>query len=356
MFDSVDALMRSAVADGAFPGCALAIGLRERSLLTACYGRLGSPDSPAVTPETRYDLASLTKIVAPTMLALRALEDGKLALADTLSQFFDAPADKRDITIFNLMTHTSGMEPSFLLEENALDPRDALRAILARKLLYPVGKRAEYSCMGYITLGKILEKCYGLPLDEAAKRYVFAPLGMTATGYLPSGDNIAPTEIDAATGEPWQGIVHDENARFQNGVSANAGVFSNIMDLSRFAGMLACGGRCDGTTFLARDTLRLAASDHTPGMPLARGLGFELAARGVTFFGDLWPREGFGHTGFTGTSMAIDPRSGLYAVLLSNRVYPTRENMKLTRVRKLLHNLIYATYQRECCDEKESNV
>lgn len=335
------------------PGYALAVGLRERVLHAECHGRLGAPGSPPVTAETRYDLASLTKIIAPTMLALRALEDGRLALTDTLAQFFDAPADKRDVTVFHLMTHTAGMEPSFLLEEKAVDPRDALRAILARKLAAPVGKRVEYSCMGYITLGKVLEQVYGLPLDEAAKRFVFAPLGMARTSYLPAGDNIAPTEIDATTGEPWQGVVHDENARFLNGVSANAGVFSDLNDCARFASMLACGGRLDGRAFLARDTLRLATSDHTAGMQLARGLGFQLAARGVTFFGDLWPRDGFGHTGFTGTSVAVEPRGGLFVVLLTNRVYPTRENDKLMRVRRLLHNLIYAGYQRECDDGGE---
>lgn len=348
MFDHSVELLHRAVADGACPGYALCVGAGDDVLRTEVYGRLAGPDSPAVTLDTRYDMASLSKVLGATQLTWLALENGLLTLQDTVGAFFpDAPADKRDLTVFQLVTHQSGMEPSFRLDLLGVAPEESLRAILAHPLLCPPGTAVHYSCMGFITLGKMLEKAYGLPLDEAGRRYVFGPLGMTHTDWRPEGGNIAPTEVDAATGKPWQGVVHDENARFQGGVSANAGVFSCIGDMSRFARMLACGGTLEGRRYLCAETLRLAVRNQTAGLNEARGLGVELNALGGCFMGDLWPRAGFGHTGFTGTSLAVDPESGLFCVLLANRVWPTRENLKLMRVRRLLHNSLVTEYRKQ---------
>ncbi|MBQ7825857.1 MAG: beta-lactamase family protein, partial [Clostridia bacterium] len=296
-----------------------------------------------VNAETRFDMASLSKIIGPTMLVLRAIEDGDLTLYDRLDRFFpDCPEDKKNITIRHLMTHTAGFAPVFWLSEVAKSPEDALRAILERPLDTPVGAEVHYSCMGYITLGKLLERLYGQPLDVLARERVFEPLGMHNTCYCPSGDNIAATEVDKETGVAWQGIVHDENARFLRGVSANAGVFSDIDDMIAFAGMLACGGG----GYLSPATLEAATRCHAETADVRRGLGFHLAGTPENYMGDLFPPCSFGHTGFTGTSLAVDPTTGFFVVLLSNRVHPTRENLRLMRFRRAMHNALYAEHAR----------
>jgi CubicO group peptidase (beta-lactamase class C family) len=197
--------------------------------------------------------------------------------------------------------------------------------------------------MGYILLGFILEKVYGKPLDKLAKEFVFAPLGMNHTGYCPTGGNIAATEINAATGLPLTGTVHDENARFMKGVSANAGLFSDAGDVMRFAAMLSSGG----TPLINPATLRLAIKDRTPGHDIHRGLGFHISGGPGSFMGDLFPAASFGHTGFTGTSLAVDPETGLYAVLLTNAVHPKRGNPAAQRFRRLFHNRVFAAAFRD---------
>ncbi|MDO4741295.1 MAG: serine hydrolase domain-containing protein, partial [Eubacteriales bacterium] len=294
---------------------------------------------PAVDRQTRYDMASLTKILSPTMLALRALEQGELTLYDTVGMYFpEAPEDKRGITIRQLMTHSAGFTPSYYLSEEADEPERALAALLAHPLEYAPGTDVRYSCMGYILLGKLLEKLCGQSLDVLAEERVFAPLGMRHTGYCPQGENIAATEVCPQTGRAWQGVVHDENARFLRGVSANAGVFSCIDDMITFASMLARGGE----GFLSPAVLEKAVQCHARTDDVRRGLGFHLAGTPLNFMGDLFPESSFGHTGFTGTSLAVDPETGFYLILLSNRVHPTRENNRLMRFRRVLHNAAYA--------------
>jgi len=166
---------------------------------------------------------------------------------------------------------------------------------------------------------------------------------MMHTGYLPSGDNIAATEVDSSTGKAWQGIVHDENARFLRGVSANAGIFSCIDDMILFAQMLANGG--DG--YLSPAMFAKSICCHAENGDIRRGLGFHLAGTPFNYMGDLFPECSFGHTGFTGTSLAVDPTTGFYLILLSNRVHPTRENLKLMRFRRTLHNAMYASFSLE---------
>ncbi len=338
-FSRVRALLDEGFADGAFPSGALSVGMGADVVVTHTWG-------PA-TPHTLYDIASLSKVVSTTMIALRFIEEGRIRLYDTLERFFDAPPDKKDITILHLMTHTSGIPAHYYLSEEAESPTGAARAILAHPLEQAPGAGPIYSCMGYILLGKILEQTGGAPLNELAQREVFDPLGMTHTTYRPTGD-IAPTERDAATGELLCGVVHDENARFLNGISGNAGVFSDLADMTRFVQMLARGGRlADGTQYLAPATLRAALVNRTPGPGHEfRGLGFNLAGSPSNFLADLMSPSAYGHTGFTGTSIALDPETGLNVVLLTNRVCPTRANAKLIRLRNLVHNAAAAEASR----------
>lgn len=339
----LDALLAEGLRDGCYPGAVAACGCGDTVFAISHVGKI-SENGPEVNTDTRYDMASLSKIIGPTMLALRAIEEGRLTLWDKLERFFpDCPEDKKGITIRHLMTHTAGFAPAFWLSEVAESPEDALRVILSRPLDTPVGAEVHYSCMGYITLGKVLETVYGQPLNILARERVFEPLGMTSTCYCPEDkENIAATEVDKETGIAWQGIVHDENARFLRGVSANAGVFSNIHDMIRLAQMLAKGG--DG--FLSAATVKKAIACQEQSADARRGLGFHLAGTPENFMGDLLPADSFGHTGFTGTSLAIDPHTGFFVILLANRVHPTRENFNLFRFRRRMHNVLYAEYTR----------
>ena len=336
----LDSLLEKGLEQGCYPGAVAACGCRGQVCAISCTGKI-SQDGPMTDRHTRYDMASLSKVLGPTMIALRAVEEGDLTLYDTLGMYFEnAPKDKRDITVKQLMTHSAGFEPAFWLSDEAETPEDALAALMAHPLAYAPGTDVRYSCMGYITLGKLLERLYGQPLGRLAEEKVFAPLGMTHTGYCPDGGNIAATEVDRETGIAWQGIVHDENARFLRGVSANAGVFSDIDDMIAFAQMLACGGR----GYLSPATIETAIRCHAETADVRRGLGFHLAGTPQNYMGDLFPAASFGHTGFTGTSLAVDPESGFWVVLLSNRVHPTRENLHLMRFRRMMHNVLYAAH------------
>ena len=334
-FAQVDQLIRQGLEQGAYPSAALAIGIGSSIYLKKTYGNCRET--------TLFDMASLSKILGPTMIAFRFLEDGLLRLYDTVEFFFpEAPEDKKNITILQLMTHTSGIADHFFLSDYTDDPAEAARVILGRPLAQSPDSDPVYSCMGYILLGKILEKIGGLPLDQLAQKYVFEPLDMTHTGYHPTGD-CAPTEQDPQTGKLLQGIVHDENARFLKGISANAGVFSDINDMITFAKMLSL----KGNGYLSPAMLETALRNRTPNSKGEyRGLGFNLAGSPKNFLGDLMSPLAYGHTGVTGTSLALDPSTGLWMVLLTNRVCPTRNNLKLIRIRALAHNAAAAEASR----------
>lgn len=334
-FAKTAALVQQGLEQGAYPSACLSVGIGPRVLCRRAFGH--------VTGHTLYDMASVSKILGATMIALRWLEEGKLRLYDRVGAFLDAPADKADITILQLMTHTSGIPDHFLLQEECGSPEEVTQAILRHPLVQRPGGVPIYSCMGYILLGKILERIGGEPLDRLAQSWVFDPLDLKHTTYRPTGD-VAPTEWDAETKALLCGVVHDENARFQHGISANAGIFSDLEDMTRFTQMLACGGKLpDGRAYLSPATMRAALLNRTPGPDHEfRGLGFHLAGSPANFLGDLMSPRAYGHTGFTGTSFAVDPETGLFVVLLTNRVCPTRENLRLIRLRSLIHNVAAA--------------
>ena len=322
-------------AGGCFPAAAAALGVKDQVLARAFTGEAPVPGGQPVDERVRWDMASLSKVMGPTMIALRAIADGTLGLSETVADFFPgAPEDKRGITVEMLMTHTGGFVPDFWLDQQISDPRDAAECILRYPLREKPGVRPIYSCMGYILFARMLEKRFGRPLDELARERVFEPLGMTETGYCPPpGALCAATEVDKATGRPWIGVVHDENARFLRGVSGNAGVFMPLRDGVRFAAMCAkLGG-----DYLPREVMLEAIRNHTPGGEQHRGLGFHLAGTPDCFFSSAVPDRCFGHTGFTGTSLVVEPESGFWVLLLSNRVYPTRESSALFPFRRALH-------------------
>lgn len=345
MFENVISALEKAVADGVCPSAALAIGTKDQLLTEVCFGVRDYDDPVPVGVNTLYDMASLTKIVGTTMVAFRFIEEGIIRLDDVIDTFYPGTlADKREITIRQLMTHSSGIPAHFYVSCEAATSAQAAEAVLAHPLAYRTGTEVEYSCMGYILLARILEKLGGKPIDQLAKELVFDPLGMKNTTYSVQTDDVASTEFDETAGKCLKGIVHDENARFLKGVSGNAGIFSDLKDMERFSRMLLNRGVLDGRRFLTEAMLDTALKNYTPGCSENRGIGFKLGPGG--FMGDLTSDSAYGHTGFTGTSMVIDPERELYVVLLANRVHPTRANTKFIRFRGLLHNMIFAEWSR----------
>lgn len=334
-------ILQKGLEDGAYPCYAAAVGDADGVQFCAFDGdRALFPEKLPMTEDTLFDMASLSKLIGTTMAALRMIEDGKLALYDTVSQYFENCFDKGETTILELMTHTSGLPAHIPLWELGIDPKDAADAILQTPFDYTPGTKTVYSCMGFIVLAKILEKIEGEPLDRIVKRYVFDPLGMAHSTYCPPADAIcAATERDPATGEYICGVVHDENARFLGGVSGNAGVFCTLGDTVKFATMLAKRGE----GFLAPRLFELAVHDFTPECSESRGLGFQLKGWKYYPAGDLIAHGSYGHTGFTGTSLYVDSKTGRYAVLLTNRVHFGRANGKLMPIRRRWHNIVFLT-------------
>lgn len=342
-FSLADQVVKKALEREAFTAACVLAGRNERVLFRRAYGRLSIEENAGLCNEqTRFDLASVTKPLVTGMLSLRAMESGKLCLWDRLGSFIDAPPDKQEITVAQILTHTAGFPPGLHLWQKARDPEQSTELILSAPLDARPGARVRYSCTGYILLGQLLECLYGLPLDELAMQEIFWPLKMKNTSYLPAGGNIAATEMQDE-GCCLTGAVHDENARFLGGVSGNAGVFSTMDDLALFVQMLAAEGELpDGSRYLCPATVRLSMRNHTPGMEQGRGLGFYLPGYDNGYTGDLFPKETIGHTGFTGVSFSLDPTTGIYLIFLTNRVCPSRESVEIYRTRRLLHNAVYA--------------
>ena len=345
MFESALSILHRAVEQGVIPSAAVAIGRREGTYTTAVFGnREVYPTPVPADVNSLYDMASLTKTMATAMVALRMAQAGEISLYDTIGDYLNAPADKHGITLLQLLTHNSGMPAHVMLRDRCTASAEALELLLALPLEKPTGADVIYSCLGYIVLGKILEQVGGAPLDVLARRMVFEPLGMRATGFCPGDGNVAATEFDATCGCYIKGEVHDENARFLGGVSGNAGLFSTVGDCASFATMLACGGSLHGQAFLSPAVFTRAISNHTPGIEESRGIGFSLADGRPLSCGEFFSRGSFGHTGFTGTSIWVDRQSGLWVVLLSNAVHFGRDKDAFLRVRRMFHNAVAAQF------------
>lgn len=319
-------LINNGLTDGAYSCYAVAVGKGREVLLKSVGGfRAIEPERLPMTEDTLFDMASLSKLMGTTMATLKLVENGKISFTNKLGDYFDNCYGKENITIFDLMTHTSGIKAHFPLWLRGITPDMAAETVLRENLGYQTSSDVVYSCMGYILLAKILEKIENEPLDKIVNRLVFAPLGMNNTCYCPKNKPCAATERDADTGEIICGVVHDENARFLGGVSGNAGVFSDLDDCIKFATMVAEKGK----GFIDERLFDYAVTDFTPTLSERRGIGFQ----------HVYNR--YGHTGFTGTSIYVDKNSDLYGILLTNRVHPTRDNDKLMTIRPKFHKLVF---------------
>ncbi len=331
----VDRLLEGFVAQKAFPGGVLAVGKDGALVHVQPLGRLSyDADAAAVKPDTLYDLASLTKVVVTTTMAMILVDEDKLDITKPVSSFlpkFSGGAKDR-VTVFHLLTHSSGLDAVAPLYKEIQGKDAYLERLQALPLGYEPGARSVYSDLGEILLGEILERVAGESLDAFARRRIFAPLGMRDTGFKPPEtlrERIAPTERDPWRGRLLRGEVHDENAFALGGVAAHAGLFGTAPDLARFAQMLLNGGVYDHHRIVSRETLeRFTRRAGIPGS--SRAFGWDTPAPGSSAGTLLSPRA-FGHTGFTGTSLWIDPDRQLFVILLTNRVHPSRDNDTLPK-------------------------
>ncbi len=351
----LDSIVQVALAEGAAPGAALIVGRHGRIVHNRAYGRIaGDANAAAVTDSTRYDMASLTKVIATTTAAMIMEERGLLDIDKPVSYYlpeFDAP-DKAAITVRNLLSHNSGFRSGAPLWRESRTDRAFLAAMNERPLAYTPGDSSVYSDWNLIITGVIIERLAGKPLDVFLQENVWGPLGMRETGFNPLAlgpmppdsdctaalrDNhpllplIAVTEMDTVYRRRMiHGIVHDENACALGGVAGHAGLFSSARDLATFAQMMLNGGEYNGVRILRASTI---ARWTAPQTRWARALGWQSPSPGASAGRYFSPRS-FGHTGFTGTSIWMDPERGVFVVLLTNRVHPTRANMRHEPLRR----------------------
>ena len=344
--DSIDAVLRAGLASRAFPGAVAIVGDRRGILAERGVGRIDwRDDAPAADGRTIWDLASLTKVVGTTTALAQLIERGAVDLHAPVQRYvpdWRGPMQER-VLVWHLLTHTSGL-PSFRPYDRQTQNPDSLeRLLFATTLERAPGDSMVYSDIGAFMMGEIIERVSGMRLDQYLEANVFRPLRMRETTFNPPvalWPRVAPTEIDSLRGGLVRGKVHDERAYYLGGVAAHAGLFSTAEDLARFATMLLHGGTLDGVRILNGATLRRFTAFADSGRH-NRALGWQKAS--APWAAALMSRHAFGHTGFTGTSIAVDPELDIYIILLSNRVNPTRNNPRIGEVRARLANAVAGT-------------
>jgi uncharacterized protein YbbC (DUF1343 family)/CubicO group peptidase (beta-lactamase class C family) len=329
--------VQAAIGRRDLPGAVVLIGRGDEIVYHQAFGdRAVQPAREPMTEDTIFDIASLTKVVATTTSVMQLVEQGRVRLGDPVAAFIPefGKYGKGAITIRHLMTHTSGLRPDLELSVEFSGADEAIRRASEEVPVAPAGERFIYSDINYFLLGEIVGRVSGERLDRYASAHVFGPLGMTDTMFLPPASlkaRIAPTERCDPLAWPCarpdapflRGVVHDPTSRRMGGVAGHAGVFSTAADLSKFCRMLLNGGVLNGVRILsAAAVAKMTAPATPPGMPDVRGLGWDIDSIYSANRGELFPPGSYGHTGFTGTSLWLDPSSRSYVVFLSNRVHP----------------------------------
>lgn len=355
---AVTTFLDSAITAGAAPGCVLGVSVAGNRFIYAT-GRLGAGEAARVEPTTVYDLASLTKVVALSTAVMFAVDDGRLDLDAPVRRYVPAFTghDKERTTVRMLLAHAGGMPAWRPLFRESRTRAEAFALADSTPLAAAPGAAEVYSDLGSIVLTQAVEAVYHERLDSLVQRRIFQPLGMTSVRFLPPmglHERIAPTELDPWRGRVLRGEVHDENAAGLDGVSGHAGLFGSAPDLLTFAEWLLeqadrrSDGQAGGSIHVtARPAVRLSVlhefirrQDLVPGS--SRALGWDTPTPGSSA-GALLSTTSFGHTGFTGTSLWIDPEHQLAVVLLSNRVNPSRDNPRWAPVRAAITDLVMTT-------------
>jgi CubicO group peptidase (beta-lactamase class C family) len=339
---TLDSIMRAGITGGAAPGGVLAVARYGRVVYLKGFGKQDTTAAGIPVDEnTMYDMASLTKVIATTTAAMMLEEQGKIDLDRTVASYlpeFNAP-DKAGITLRMIVTHRGGLEAFAALYKDFRGREQYLQQINQRPLKSVPGTEMVYSDWDMVLMQLIIERVTGEPLDKFVSEKIFTPLGMTSTMYVPDSakffSRIAPTELDTATGGLMRGLVHgkvhDENAYALGGVAGHAGLFSTAHDLTIFCQMLLNGGTYNGVRIVKPETVARWTAVQGPGS--SRALGWDTPTRNSSS-GHYFSSRSFGHTGFTGTSIWVDPERSLFVILLTNRVYPTRANNKQVPLRR----------------------
>ncbi len=322
---TIDAIVTQGLGDHTMPGCVVLVARRGKIVLLKAYGdRQVQPRRVAMTADTLFDLASLTKPVATATCVMLLRDQGKLRLDRPVAEYVPdfAQADKGAITVEQLLTHQGGLVADNSLADYAGGPEQAWRRIMAMRLKGEPGKTFVYSDMGFIVLGEVVRRVSGKTLDVLMRERVFAPLGMGDTGFLPGEPlrrRAAPTE--RRDGHWMQGEVHDPRAFALGGVAGHAGLFSTAADLAVYAQMLLEGGQYRSVRVLSKEAVAEMTRPRRTSAGL-RGLGWDVRSSYSSNRSPAYSPQSFGHGGFTGTSLWVDPKRELIVIFLSNRLHP----------------------------------
>jgi CubicO group peptidase (beta-lactamase class C family) len=346
VFAETDNLIEEAIIDSAFPGAVLLVSKDGETIHEKAYGRFTyEPTSPKVSINSIFDLASVSKVVGTTTAAMMLIDKGDLKLDDKVIEYLPEFNNngKENITIRNLLVHNSGLAPFKKYYDIYSTAEEVINDIMNLTPEQEPGSKYVYSDLGMITLQKVIEKISGTSLDKFLDENLFTPLGMNSTMYNPPlelKNNCIPTELD----DFWrmrqlQGEVHDERAYMLNGVAGHAGLFSTASDLAKFLQMILKKGTYQDKQIIKPGTVDLFIKKQS--QQSSRGLGWDTKSPEGSSSGQYFDLTSYGHTGYTGTSVWTDPTKNLFVILLTNRVYPTRNNNKISKVRPLIHDAIY---------------
>jgi uncharacterized protein YbbC (DUF1343 family)/CubicO group peptidase (beta-lactamase class C family) len=357
----LDALIEQSIREDKIPGAVVLAGHNGRVIYRKAYGsRSLLPTREPMTLDTIFDIASLTKIVATTSAMMKLVERGLVRIDDPVTAYLPefqngslqstGQNSGSPITVRDLMTHFSGEPPDLVLEPAWSGYETGIRKALTGKTTGPPGTKFVYSDINFILLGEIVHRVSGMSENEYVNQILFQPLGMSDTAYLPPvalKPRIAPTEMQP-DGTILRGVVHDPTARYMGGVAGHAGVFSTADDLAKFCQMILDGGRsANGEGLFSPATIAKFTSPATPpNQPVVRGLGWDIQSPYSGVRGDLFPTGSFGHTGFTGTSIWIDPSSQTYVVILANSVHP-HQRKAITPLRGKVATIVAASVSYE---------
>lgn len=344
-FTPLDAVVEKAIEDGVFPGASLAVLYKGRIVFHKAFGRQTyERRSTPVDTTTMYDVASLTKAVATTSIAMQLWERDSLNIDLPVARYMPAfgKNGKSEVTIRQLMLHTSGLRAHTFFYKTCRTPDEVLGAICSDTLLSAPGRTMTYSDLGFIVLGRIIETITGNSLAVNFHSRFSLPLAMSSTLFNPAPSllaAVAPTERDTT----WhftnkRPLVNDQNAALLGGIAGHAGLFSTTGDLLKFTSMMMKEGSLGNRQFFKPSTVHIFTSRTGNA---SRALGWDLRSpEGSSSAGECFSAKSWGHLGYTGTSIWVDPEKELAVILLSNRVWPTSENIKIRKFRPLLHDTV----------------
>jgi uncharacterized protein YbbC (DUF1343 family)/CubicO group peptidase (beta-lactamase class C family) len=345
---ALDEVINQAIAQDRLPGAVLVVGHDGQIVYRKAYGKRALvPQPETMTLDTIFDCASLTKVIATTPSLMKLFEQGKFRLNDKVTDYIpEFQEGKSDIALRDLFTHFSGLQPDVPLKPEWTGYDTGIHLACTTKPAGPPGVRFVYSDINFILLGEIVHRLSGQLLSDYARQNIYLPLGMTDTMFLPPASlvpRIAPTERVDKTSPPLRGVVHDPSARAMGGVAGHAGVFSTAADLARFCQMMLNGGSLDGVRLFSPLTVaKFTEPESPPGQPILRGLGWDIDSPYSGNRGELFPIGSYGHTGFTGTSIWLDPSTQSYVILLANSVHPDGGRPALTPLRAKVATIVAA--------------